>query len=133
MTPAEFRIMREYLGLPPVWMAERLGVRERTVARWEHGHAPIPPGVVDEFTDILEVTARLVDSLIIQAGATGHLVTYRTDEDYRRSGSSYAATFPASWHRAVAARVYDAVPQVQITYSTDHSDDEAPGGCGSQV
>jgi len=122
MTPAEFRILREYLGLPPGWLADHLGVRERTVARWEHGAAPIPPGVVEDITTLAETTARMVHSLIQEAKSAGKLVTYRTDEDFRASGAPYADTFPASWHRAVAARVYDAVPDVAITYSQEPTD-----------
>ncbi|QDF19334.1 helix-turn-helix DNA binding domain protein [Mycobacterium phage Cracklewink] len=123
MTPAEFRITRDYLGLPPVWLAERLNVRERTLSRWEHGGAPIPPGVMEELAAIAELTARRVDSLVEELEAGGELVTYRTDEDYRSSGIADGRVFPASWHRAIAARVMDACPNVVVVYSADQAAD----------
>src|SRR5690606_40083818 len=37
MTPAEFRVVREFLGLTPEWLAAHLGVSGRTVRHWEQG------------------------------------------------------------------------------------------------
>lgn len=39
-----------------------------------------------------------------------------TDEDYR--GADPASTLPASWHRAITARVAQRVPGVQISFAT---------------
>src|SRR5690606_819281 len=45
MTPAEFRVVREFLGLTPEWLAAHLGVSGRTVRHWEQGKYAIPDGV----------------------------------------------------------------------------------------
>lgn len=42
MTSEELRRRREALGLTQRALAERLGVREETVNRWERGRVPIP-------------------------------------------------------------------------------------------
>jgi hypothetical protein len=44
MTPAEFRVVREFLGLSIEWLAEHLEVNPRTVRHWEDGGYPIPDG-----------------------------------------------------------------------------------------
>lgn len=41
MTPAELRAAREALGLSQRALAERLGVPQATVSRWETGQHPI--------------------------------------------------------------------------------------------
>lgn len=117
MTPAEFHVMREFLGLSGAWLARYLRVSERTVRHWEAGKHPIPDGVRVAVED-LDADTRLFVSRAIDR-VTGQpeplAVTYRSESDYR---SAYPTiTLPASWHRAVIARVKQEVPNLTIVYS----------------
>ncbi len=117
MTDAELRVVREFLGLTGEWLASRLGVQDRTWRRWEAGTSPIPDGVRVEVEQLEAETARVVGHLVEAAGsqADPELVTYRSDEQVREVLPS-AEFFPASWHRAVAARVAHEVPGLVIRY-----------------
>ncbi|WP_396902648.1 hypothetical protein [Mycolicibacterium sp.] len=123
VTPAELRCLREFLGLPPVWLADRLKVRERTLHRWEAAVAPIPDGVATEVENLANDAADIVEQLVQQyeASGGGELVTYRTDEDYRAVGE-LGLVYPASWHRAIAARVAEQVPDVTLVYFGENLD-----------
>lgn len=119
MSDAEFRVLRESLGLTGDWLAEHLGVSPRTVRHWEQGKYTIPYGVAKELRRLEEETAGLVKETaaeLLEAYKTGpapELVVYRTDEDYLASGPEPARS--ASWHRAFVARVAQQVP-VTIAY-----------------
>ena len=126
MTAAEFRITREYLGLTTAWLADRLDVRERTVHRWEAGESPIPVRVGEDIEAIAAETAGLVGRLIDDCADTpdrGALLTYRTDADYRAHYPE--SMFPASWHRAVVARVRAQVPGLAVDYWAPDLDTDA--------
>lgn len=116
MTDAEFKVVREFLGLTGEWLAGHLGVASRTVRHWEEGKYPIPDGV-----------RTLIESLEVRTGAfVGQsvvglmdvpdpaVVTYRTNAEYKAAHPD--AEFPASWHRAVIARVALEVPGLAIAY-----------------
>lgn len=117
MSDAEFRVVREYLGLTPEWVAEHLAVSARTVRHWEAGKYAIPDGVREEMEKleadttltINDVVARLLD--LPEAG----IVTYRSDAEFHAVHPE--VTFPASWHRAVVARVAQEVPALAIAYA----------------
>lgn len=119
MTAAELKVVREFLGLSGDWLAGHLGVASRTVRRWEEGRYPIPDGVRLEVKDLERRTGEFV------AGVVGELmdlpepgvVTYRTDESYHAAHPEIP--FPASWHRAVVARVAQEVPGLPIIYADD--------------
>ncbi len=110
MTPAEFRVIREYLGLTGDWLAAHLGVSGRTVRHWEAGKYPIPDGVRLAIERFEWETASLVGLLVEGLNRTGDrvIVTYRSDEEYQSVESRPARL--ASWHRAVVARVAQEVP-----------------------
>ncbi|MEB0303830.1 hypothetical protein QN345_00555 [Cryobacterium sp. 10I1] len=105
MTAAEFKIKRERLGVSGRWLADRVGVLDRQVRRWESGVAPVPADVV-KFVDDLDAEAReLADAL--RAGAR-KLVSYRNDGEYWAADADAAArSLPASFYRAVLGRVLD--------------------------
>lgn len=112
MTSAEFRCLRELLGLTTAWLAARLGVAERTVQRWDHGHAPIPLGVAETIESLRDEADRQLDALIEGMTAATPLVTFRTDEDAEAAGE----VWPASWHRALCGRAADEVPGLRLIY-----------------
>lgn len=117
MTDAEFKVVREYLGLTGDWIAAHLGVSPRTVRHWEHGKYPIPDGVRLEMENLEASTGQFVSGIIqkIMDLPDPGVVTYRTDAEYHAAHPEIP--FPASWHRAVVARVAQEVPGLAIAYA----------------
>lgn len=117
MTDAEFRCVREWLGVTGDWLAAHLGVEGRTVRRWEAGTSAIPDGVRAEMEHLEEATGNAVDILV------GHLrdvrdpevEVYRSDAEYR---TATGGTWPAAWWRRVAMRAALEVDGVSIRYPT---------------
>lgn len=116
MSGAELRCLREWLGLTTRWLADHLGVAERSVHRWESGVRDVPQGVADEVLRLSEITYDVLNGLV------DHLIdmpdpgvyTYTSDADYRHHHPE--VDWPASWHRALCARLADEVPGLRITY-----------------
>ncbi|MBW1600916.1 DUF1870 family protein [Streptomyces sp. JJ66] len=116
MTDAEFRVVREYLGLTGSWLARHFGVTERTVRHWEQGKYPIPDGVRLGMEDLERRTGEFVSDCIEQLLDLPEpgTITYRNDAEYRAAHPDIE--FPASWHRAVVARIAQEVPGLAIAY-----------------
>jgi transcriptional regulator with XRE-family HTH domain len=117
MTDAEMRVVREYLGLTPEWLADHLGVSARTVRHWEAGKYAIPDGVRLEVEDLEARTSEFVAGVIdkLMDLPDPGVITYRTDAEYHAAHPEIP--FPASWHRAVIARVAQEVPALAIAYA----------------
>ncbi|NLG54675.1 MAG: DUF1870 family protein [Rhodococcus sp.] len=119
MTPAELRVVREHLGLTGDWIADHLQVSPRTVRHWEDGKYPIPDRIRIAIEQLEQTTADVVGAGVdayrdIPDPATVPLITYRTDADYHTHHPE--VSWPASWHRAVCARIADEVPGLTIDY-----------------
>lgn len=107
MSEAEFRMVREYLGLTAEWLAGHFGVNLRTVRRWEHGQTPVPEGI-REGMELLEAEAaeqvgRLVDEL-------------RDASDLVLTIPRAAGRYQQGWWRMVAARVAQEVEGLYVRY-----------------
>ncbi|GGN39371.1 transcriptional regulator with XRE-family HTH domain [Actinoplanes campanulatus] len=116
MTDAEFRVVREHLGLTGDWLAGHLGVSARTVRHWEQGKYPIPDGVRLAMEDIERRTGEFIGGCVeklVGIPDPGVLV-YRNDHEYHAAHPE--VEFPASWHRAVVARIALEVPGLRIAY-----------------
>lgn len=115
MTPAELKVVREFLGLSGAALGVRLDVSDRTIRHWEEGKYPIPDGVRLAVERLEAMTGELVSELIdkLMDAPDPVLVTFRSDEE---CPTIHGITLPASWHRAVAARVAQEVPGLSITY-----------------
>lgn len=116
MTPAEFRVVREFLGLTGDWLAGHLNTSPRTVRHWEAGKYLIPDGVRLELEDLEQRTAEFVAGAVeklLDMPDPG-LVVYRSDAEYHAAVPD--SPFPASWHRAVVARIALEVPALAISY-----------------
>ena len=100
MTAAEFRCLRESLGLTRVQAADLLRVAERTVRRWELGEVAVPDGVTAEMWRIVTHTGNVRDEALTDPV----VVVFRSDEDLWSARPSMRG-WPASWHRVIAARV----------------------------
>lgn len=116
MTSAELRVVREFLGLTGDWIAAHLGVNPRTARAWEQARYPIPDGVRLEIEDLERRTGEWVGRLIEQIADMPDpvVITYRTDAEYHTAHPDIE--FPASWHRAVCARIAQEVPGLSIVY-----------------
>ena len=116
MTAAEFKVVREFLGLTGDWLAAHLEVSPRTVRHWEQGKYAIPDGVRLQIESLEARTGAFVGGLVAELMDLPEpgVITYRDDAEYQ--GAKPDAEFPASWHRAVIARVAQEVPGLSIAY-----------------
>lgn len=116
MTPAELRVVREFLGLSSAALAKYLGVSDRTVRHWEAGKHPIPDGVRLEVERLEAYTAEFVAGVVekLMDIPDPVVVTYRSDREYHAAHPEIP--LPASWHRAVIARVAQEVPGLSIVF-----------------
>jgi Helix-turn-helix domain len=119
MSPAELRVVREWLGMSPEWLGAHLKVSPRTIRHWEAGRYAIPDGVRLEIEDLEARTGAFVGGVIEQLMDIPDpvIVTYRTDEEYHAANPE--VPFPASWHRAVVARIAQEVQALGIVYASD--------------
>jgi len=127
MTPAELRMVRDYLGLTADWLAARLGVSARTVRHWEAGRYPIPDGVRQEVEHLEELTAQAVHDTAARLMDIPEpwVVTYRSDAEY--AAVHPEAGWPASWHRHLLARIAERVTGLRVVYApVDAPDTPAP-------
>lgn len=107
MSAAEFRMVREALGVSGEWLAARLGITDRTVRRWEHGSAPIPDGVRVELEGLEAVASGHVRDLVSRLEDARDVVLSIPEHD---------GEFPAGWWRAIAYRVSVEVQGLHVTY-----------------
>ncbi len=133
MTPADFKTIRESLGISAQWLATAVRVDQRTVRRWEDGAIPLRADVVDLLTRLDEqmkadVGAEM-DQVLADLRAVAEpaamldslspddwpvLAIPRVDADVINGGD-----LPASYHRAVAARVRLKLDgRLRLTYVT---------------
>ncbi|MFF6903356.1 Aca2/YdiL-like domain-containing protein [Streptomyces hydrogenans] len=119
MNPAELKVVREFLGLTGDWLAGHLGVSPRTVRHWEQGKYPIPDGVRLEVEDLEQRTGAFISGIIekLMDLPDPGVLTYRDDAEYHADHPDIP--FPASWHRAVVARIAQEVPGLRITYAAE--------------
>jgi hypothetical protein len=121
MTGSEMLCTREFLGLTKAWLAEYLAMDERRMRRMELGQEQSMPLKVCNLLDEIYVeTEKMVDQLttkyrlLAKTREEIEFPVYRNDVEYRRAHPH--SRYPASWHRMVAARVADAVPEVILVY-----------------
>lgn len=124
MTPAEFKVVREFLGLTGDWLAAHLGVSPRTVRHWEQGKYAIPDGVRLAIEDLERLTGEFIGKAVesLMDLPEPGIVTYRDDVEYH--GAHPESGYPASWHRAVCARIAQEVPGLSIAYASDVEADD---------
>ncbi|MET8826079.1 helix-turn-helix domain-containing protein [Streptomyces sp. NPDC004610] len=114
MSAAEFRITREAVGFTQDALSMHLECSRRSVANWEDGTRPVPDDMRDAIIRLAAYTDGAVDALAYQLSGsdTPSVETYRDDETVPVLWSG----MPASWHRAVVARVARRIPSLRITY-----------------
>ncbi|MFH9471775.1 helix-turn-helix domain-containing protein [Streptomyces clavifer] len=84
MTPAELKVVREFLGVTGDWLAGYLEVSPRPVRNWEQGTYAIPDGVRLAVETLETRTAQFVAGVVEQLSDLPEpgVVTYRDDEEY---------------------------------------------------
>lgn len=119
MTAAELKVVREFLGLTGDWLAQHLGVSPRTVRHWEAGKYDIPDGVRLAVEDLEARTGEFISGVVekLMDLPDPGVITYRDDAEYKAAHPE--SEFPASWHRAVVARVAQEVPGLSIVFASD--------------
>lgn len=115
MSAAELRCTRERLGLTVPWLVDRLGVSERSAARWEAGVQRVPDGVADAVMSLAAIADLRFDEELarLRRDERPAILTYRTDSDLMRHLSQ---AWPASWHRALCGRLSEEVDDLRIEY-----------------
>lgn len=115
LTAAEFKVLRERLGLPASWVARKLSTPERTLSRWETGAHPVRQDAVDLLMAVKAETNIVLNRMLNKHKPGAVLRTYRFDEHVDFVGRS--GPYPASWHRALIGRLAALVDDdVSITY-----------------
>lgn len=108
MTAAEFRTIREALGLSPAQVAGMTGYALRTVQNWDEGTRRVPAIVEQRLMEVeaaIEKTVAVSIPFISGLGLNSVcLVRYRTDADLHRYRPDMAG-MPASLHAAMLARL----------------------------
>lgn len=120
MTPAELRVVTEWLGLRQRDVAAILGAHERTVRAWLAGKYPIPDGVREQIEAIEAETALSVGEVVdaLKDARDPTIVIYRTDEEMWADDADLRP-YPAGWWRMVAARAAHEVPGVSIIFKDE--------------
>jgi DNA-binding transcriptional regulator YiaG len=98
MTGAEFACGREFLGLPPQWVAAKLGVHIKTIYQWEKS-AKVPERAQQLMTLLLRMAEQSVARMTVKWPA-GQPIPVPHGRD-----NSPGTEYPASFHRALASRV----------------------------
>jgi DNA-binding transcriptional regulator YiaG len=114
MTPAELKTMRESLGLPVQWLAERANVQRRSVEYWEAGRSRVPDDVAELLLQIdaqfAETTRQALAVADEQTARQGHppetvrLYRYRDDAALHAARPDMSG-LPVTAHAALLARV----------------------------
>ena len=85
MSPAELKTKREALGLSQQWLANRVGVRIRTIQRWEAGDQTPPNDVQDEILKVEMLKKNEVSRILVKARTQKETPTllfrYKTEEE----------------------------------------------------
>jgi hypothetical protein len=113
MTPAEFKTIRESLGLTAQWIADQAYVQLRTAQYWEAGRTAVPADVANMLHGIdkkLEATVAQavarIDELTKHHGAPAKitLLRYRSNADLWRFRPDMQP-LPATTHAAMLSRL----------------------------
>lgn len=137
MSSAEFRAIRESLGLSSVFLTRRFGVAPQTVVRWEAGSrnegatvksVRVPTNIAAAMRKLQADSRAYVEAMIERhRRSTGlaQIITYRTDEEYDEA-AAHGHVPPgmcASWHRIMCTRIAEALPGHAITYDATDTND----------
>lgn len=83
MHPAEFKTLREALGLTISTLVKVIDVDERTIRKWESGKKKLPQGVIDSLNAIDALLNTTADNLFnsVAQDAQQSVILYRFIEE----------------------------------------------------
>ncbi|MCJ8313222.1 MAG: DUF1870 family protein [Saccharospirillaceae bacterium] len=83
MHAAEFKTLREALGLSISTLVKVIDVDERTIRKWESGKKKLPQGVIDSLVDVDTLVNKTVEALFetFKQSAENSVVLYRFIEE----------------------------------------------------
>lgn len=125
MNPAEFKTLREALGLTLNWVAEQAGVGIRTCQYWESGRSDPPADVVEMLqrldAQIDRVVIETLDTYADVAETHGEpenieLYRYRENIDLWNSKPEMRP-LPVTYHAAMLFRIAKALRNIGLTVS----------------
>ena len=112
MTSAEFKCLRESMGLTTKWLAERWKVSEFSVQRWDRNRR-----LPDELeADIMDLKARFDREVGRVADAGGDCVLVPRNDRLRT-----AVDMPAAWFHMIAQRASE-IAGLRILFEDDEQE-----------
>lgn len=115
LTSAEFKCLRESMGLTTKWLAARWGVSEYSVQRWERNRT-LPEHLSMDMARLKMQFDGEVESAV-RSGGDFFLVPrndrFRSDDD-----------MPAAWHHMIAQRVTEKT-RTRVLFDDDDQDAES--------
>lgn len=105
MTSAEFRILRDKLGLTAAWVADQLDVTPRAVRDWDSGATRVPAAAADCLRGFDAATDDFINQVVAAVNADprpSDLIVYRDTESLTEQWPTVG--YPAAWHRAAIGR-----------------------------
>lgn len=110
LTAAEVRAIRQGLGVTAEWLANHLDVQTRTVQRWESGDNDVKPSAAEAILSLeaeaTEQVAAHVEAFTTAGGPAPKALTIKD--------ASQSADRPSGWHRMIAFRVRQELPDLRI-------------------
>lgn len=124
ISPAAFRVMREYLKLSLRTLSELLEVELAQTQKWETGVDQIPDSIGLSISEIDALTTYNVTENVrrLNDRSDVSILTYRTDDEFWED-QRQMRPYSASWNRGLMARIASEVPGLSMSYS---SPDEVP-------
>lgn len=133
LNPAEFKTLRESLGLSAQWVADQSGVILRTAQRWDSGRPGIDVKVPEDVVAMLEKINSQLITMVNQAVDIVDsakpkpnrifVVRYRTDEDLWHFSPDFEP-LPYTCHGAMLGRLMLALSGRDIEFGCRYMDRE---------
>jgi len=120
MTTAEFKTLREAVGITCQWVADRIDVTQRQVARMESGECAVSARAAQLVVELDTLISRSVDAALAVAGEWSPteegddlrvtLLRYHSDDElwWHRSDCA-TAKIPVGVHNTILARTWSAL------------------------
>ena len=135
MTPAEFKTIRESLGLPLQWVADQAQVELHTAQRWETERNAIPQDVATMLLGLDEQFWQLVADYLNQVKEIAEdededalpdeivLIRYKTDADLWKFHPDFKP-IPANAHAVLLARTRRALWEIGMPSIIEYMEPE---------
>ena len=124
MHPAEFKTLREALGLSISTLVKVIDVDERTLRKWESGKKKLPQGVIDSLVAVdtlVDTTAQQLFSRL-QATAQDSVVLHRfIDEEDLLTAHPEFEGLPMSTYGVVLSRVKQRFSDLGMPVSIEYT------------